>query len=427
MAFDAANQVSKAQRVYIEGIYETYQKKADFLRFIESKVEEVPTNYLGRQVVLETKPNPSLSFGNLDGGDLATPGNPTLDNLLVTYQWMNSGFEQTYGAILNNNRETVDDPFKRAVKSSAAQFAQWLNYYVSAGNGTTALATASANYSGGTPTIFTANGATDSFGATRVVDGQKGYIYDATGTTQRTGTVGAGVLTISSHTKTAITFTTNAPSDFISGDIFVPEGGNTVGIKGIPYLVNNTGNYFNKSRTAVPGLQSQVIAVNGALTAAALLQGYATVAFAAGLDDDGNTDALTIASGMSQWYNYMGLITPVSFQHNSGGRPDADIGTRTLTTTWFGVRMRRFFWLRSDHLYMLMLDSFKMAVLKKVGQIQGMPAGDPDGLQKINGTTSSYAAATQRWLDFAGDVYCTSPFQQLALTGLTMSVAMQKS
>jgi hypothetical protein len=426
MAWDAANQVSKAQRVYIEGTFETYQKKADFLRFVEMKTEEVPTNYLGRQVVLETGPNPSLSFGNLDGGDLATPGNPTLDNLLVTYQWMNSGFEQTYGAILNNDKGTVDDPFERAVKSSAKQFAQWLNYYVSAGNGTTALATASANYSGGTPTIFTANGATDSFGATRVVNGQKGYIYDATGTTQRVGTVGAGVLTISSHTKTAITFTTNIPSDTVIGDIFVPEGGNTVGIKGLPYLVNNTGNYFNKSRTAVPGLQSQVIPVNGALTAAALLEAYATVAFAAGLDEDDNAEGLTIASGMSQWYNYMGLITPVSFQHNAT-RPDADIGTRTLTTSWFGVRMRRFFWLRSDHLYMLMMNSFKMAVLKKVGQIKGMPAGNSEGLQKINGTTSSYAAATQRWLDFAGDFYCQAPFQQTVLTGLTMSKAMQKS
>lgn len=427
MAWDAANQVSKAQRVYIEGMYDLYQNKADFLRFIEPKIEEVPTNYLGRQISLETKPNPSLSFGNLDGGDLATPGNPTLDNLLVTYQWMNSGFEQTYGAILNNNKETVDDPFKRAVKSSARQFAQWLNYYVSAGNGTTALATASTAYAGGSPTLFTANGATDGFGATRVVDGQKGYIYDATGTAQRDGTVGAGVLTIASHTKTAITFTTNAPSDFIVGDIFVPEGGNTVGIKGLPYLVNNTGNYFNKSRSSVTGLQSQVVAVGGALTAAAMLQLFGATAFAANLDDQMSTEGLTIVTGMSQWFNYMGLVTPTAFHSDGTGASRSDIGSKTLTTTWFGVPMRRFNWVRSDHLYMLRLSSFKMAVLKKVGQIAGMPAGNPEGLQKINGTTSSYAAATQRWLDFAGDLYCTNPNEQGVLTGLSMPQLMQKS
>lgn len=427
--WDAANQTSKAQRVYIEGIYETYQNKADFLRFIESKTEEVPTNYLGRQVVLETGPNPSLSSGNLDGGDLAIPGNPTLENLLVTYQWLNSGFEQSYGSILNNNKETVDDPFKRAVKSSAKQFAQWLNYYVSAGNGLTGLAIASANYNAGTPTIFTANGATDGFGATRPEVFQYGYIYDATGTTQRTGTVGAGVLRVASKTKTALTFTTNIPSDTVIGDIFVPEGGNTIGIKGLPYLINNTGNYFNKSRTSIPGLQSQVLAVSGALTAAAILTLYAAVGMASNNDDEdtSNLDDITLAVAWAQWYNYISLttITP-TFMHTAGGRPSSDIGNKSLMTTWFGAPIRRFKWLRSDHLYMLQLrDNFKMATLKKVGALMTLPAGD--WVNSINGTTSTYKAARSKWMDFAGDHYCRRPYQQGVATGLTMSVAMQKS
>lgn len=426
--WDAATQTSKAQRVYIEGIYETYQNRADFLRFIESKTEEVPTNYLGRQVTLETGPNPSLSSGNLDGGDLAIPGNPTLENLLVTYQWLNSGFEQTYGSILNNNKETVEDPFKRAVKSSAKQFAQWLNYYVSAGNGLTQLAIASANYSGGTPTIFTANGATDGFGATRVEPLQYGYIYDATGTTQRTGTVGAGVLRIASKTKTVITFTTNIPSDTVIGDIFVPEGGNTIGIKGLPYLINNTGNYFNKSRTSIPGLQSQVLAVGGALTAASLLTLYASVGMADNADDsDSNLDDITICLSWAQWYNYVSLttVTP-TFMHTAGGRPASDIGNKSLMATWFGAPIRRFKWLRSDHIYFLQLrDNFKMATLKKVGALMELPAGD--WVNSINGTTSNYKAARAKWMDFAGDHYCRRPYQQGVLTGLTMAVAMQKS
>lgn len=427
MAWDAANQTSKAQRVYIEGIFETYQNKADFLRFFESKTEEVPTNYLGRQVSLETGPNPSLSSGNLDGGDLAIPGNPTLDNLLVTYQWLNSGFEQTYGSILNNDKGTVEDPFKRAVKSSARQFAQWLNYYVSAGNGTTQLAIASAAYNAGTPAVLTTNGATDSFGATRVEPLQYGYIYDGTGTTQRTGTVGAGVLRIASKTKTAITFTTNIPSDTVIGDIFVPEGGNTIGIKGLPYLISNTGNYFNKSRTSVPGLQAQVLAVGGALTAAAILTLYASVGQTDNFDDSDGLEDITIATAWSQWYNYVSLttVTP-TFMHTAGGRPGADVGAKSLMATWFGAPMRRFKWLRSDHLYMLQLrDNFKMATLKKVGKLMTLPAGD--WVNAINGATSTYRAARQTWMDFAGDAYCRRPYQQGVMTGLSMSVAMQKS
>lgn len=421
-AHDQSN-VSKAQRVYTEGIFDAYAKSTDFLKFFQMETEEVPTNYLGRQITVETKANPSLSFGSLDGGVLATPNTPTLDNLLVTYQWMNAGFEQTYGAILNNSKETVDDPFQRMVKSSAKQFSVWLNYYLSAGDGTTKLATASAAYNGGTPTVMTCSGATDSFGATRVVDGQRGYIYDSTGTTQRTGTVGSGVLTISSHTKTAITFSSNLPSDFISGDIFVPEGGNTTGIKGLPYLVNNTGNYFNKSRSSVTQLQSQVISVGGALSNAVLRQLEAQCSFASGIAiEDGNA---TVCMALSQWYAYLDLVTPLSFQHTSAGRPGNDIGGNNLTVTWYGRPMKTFFWLRSDHLYRLNLDSFKMAVLKKVGQLRDMPASD--WMQKIDSTTIGYAAARQQWLDFAGDAYTREPFKQGVLTGLTMTQAMQRS
>ena len=425
MAWDTTNQVSKAQREYIEGIFDAYQKRADFLRFLQMETEEVPINYTGRKVVIETKANPSLAFGSLEGGDLATPGNPTIDNLTVTYQSMMSGFEQTYGAILNDNKETVDSPFQRAAKSTAQQFAQWLNYYVSAGNGTTALATASASYSGGTPTIFTANGTADSFGCARLVDGQRGFIYDSTGTTQRSATVGTGVLTISSHTKTAITFTSNAPSDFVTGDIFVPEGGNTVGIKGLPYLVNDSGNFFNKSRSSVPQLQSQVISVSGALTAAKLLQLELQCAFASGVAvEDGNA---TMCMGLAQWYAYQNLVTPISFQHQPTGRPDGDIGNKSLAVTWFGRPLKTFFWLKSADLYRLKLDSFKMAVLKKVGALDPrLPAGGDDWVQKLSTTAGNYAASRQRWTDFVGECYTREPFAQGALTTLTMSIGKQK-
>jgi len=425
MAWDVANQVSKAQRVFLEGIFEAYQKKADFYRYFTHEVEDVPTSYTGRQVVIETKANPSLSSGNLDGGDLATPGNPTLDNFLVTYQWINSGFRQTYGAILNNNKETVDDPFMQAAESSAKQFTQWINYYLSDGNGTTRLATASSNYSGGTPTVFTANGSTDSLGATRIVDGMRGFIYDSTGTTQRTGTVGSGVLTVSSHTKTAITFTSNIPSDTVIGDIFVPEGGNTTGIKGLPYLVNDTGNYFNKSRSAVTQLQSQVLAASGALTATLLLRLHAQCAQASGdaIEDQPGTFCMAYA----QWINYMGLITPVSYQYRGDDRPGADLGFKSLGVTWFGAPMKCFLQINGNAIYRLRLDGFKMATLKKVGQLDPrLPAGGGEWMQQLSTTAGNYAAGRERWMDFAGDAYAREPFKQGVLNALTMTLGKQK-
>lgn len=425
--FDVANQVTKAQRIMFEGIFDAYQKKADFLKFFQQVTEEVQTNYKGRTVVLETKANPSLSSGNPDGGALATPSNPTLDNFTLTYQWLNSGFERSYAAELNNNKETVGDPLEKAAESSAKQFAQWLNYYVSAGNGTTALATCSASYSGGTPTIFTCNGSTDGFGATRVVDGQRGYLYDPTGTTQRVGTVGAGVLTISSHTKTVITFSSNAPSDFVSGDIFVPEGTNTTGIKGLPYLAGNTGNYFDKSRSSVTQLQSTVISPSSALSSLLLLKLFAQTMQNAGRDEE-DTGWITLAAAFAQWVAYYQLTTtsPQShiFQHTEQA-PQIDVGGKSFMFTWFGSRIRRFLQLKATDFYLLDMSVFKMAVLKKVGPM-AMPAGD--FIQSIDASTSLYKAAQAKWTDFAGDSYVQTPHVLGVLNTLDLTnLPLQKS
>src|SRR6478672_4326218 len=132
MAFNTL-QVSQAQIQMIEGIFKEYQNKPDLYRFFAPKADEVPTNYKGRVIATETKANPSISFGDLDGGNLATPSNPTLNNFTVTYIWFNTGLAETYGAMLNNSKATAGDPLEEAAKSTADQFYQWLNYYVSDG------------------------------------------------------------------------------------------------------------------------------------------------------------------------------------------------------------------------------------------------------------------------------------------------------
>lgn len=421
--------VSKAQREYIAGIFKIYQNKADFLKLVEEKFEEVPTNYRGRIISLETIPNPSLASGNIDGGDLATPSNETLENLTITYQWLNSGLEHSYGAMLNANKETVADPVKRSVKSSANQFSQWLNYYVSNGDGTTRLATTSAAYSGGTPTVLTCNGTTDSIGCSQLVKGQKVLVYDPTGTTQRVGTVGASAITIASKTGTTVTGTTNWPSDTASGDIIVPEGTNTTGIKGVPYIVKDTGAYFNGSRSSTEQLKSTVIPVGGALTAAYLLRGYAQTVQRAGRDEAEGNGWLTLACALTQWAAYFNLTTASPNMHyfaHTSEAPQIDVGGRSMNFTWFGAPIRRFFQFPGNKMFYLDLKAFELAVLKKPGQLLNMPAGD--WIQAINGTTSNYKAARQMWMDAALDMYSPTPHVLGVLDTLDMTnLPMQKS
>jgi hypothetical protein len=406
--------VSKGQREYIEGVYQIYQNVQDFYKYIEKKTEKTVVNYRGRIVTLEKAPNPSLSFGSLDGGDLATPGAPQYDNLTVTYQWMNSGIEQSYGAILNNGKETVSDMLKLSTKSSAKQFAQWLNYYTSNGDGTTRLAKTSANYNGGTPTVATCNGATDTIGCMQLVDNQRVMIFDPTGTTQRTGTVGAGALTISSHTNTTVTFSTNIPSDMVSGDIICPETslGGATGIKGVPFIVNDAGTYYGLSRSAVTALKSTVVTASAALSAALLMKTFNQTVQKAGRTEEEGVDWLTMCTNITQHTAYYGLTTATGnshfFAHTAGQRPGIDVGGSSMQFTWFGAPIKRFFWFNGGSIYFLDLNGkLKMAVLKDVGQLLDMPAAD--WLQAINGTTSNYKASRQMWMDFAGDLYSPEP------------------
>ncbi|HZG54513.1 MAG TPA: hypothetical protein VEZ40_20595 [Pyrinomonadaceae bacterium] len=416
-------QVGKAQREYIEGIFTVYQNQADFLKHVKQNVVENPTNFKGRVVSLETSANPSLAFGNVNGGDLATPSAETLENITVTYQWMNSGLEHQYGAILNANAETVADPLKRSVKSAGKQFAAWLNFYLSAGDGTTRLATASTAYNAGAPTVFIANGATDSLGATMVLKDQYVKVYDPTGTTQRMGTVGSGSIKVASVTKTQITGATNFPSDFIVGDIIVPEGSNTIGIKGVPYLVKDTGAYFNGSRTTTPQLQSTYIAVGGALTALQMLNCWELASDRAGRDEDEETQWLTIACGMTQHAAYYNLtqVSPSQqyFAHTGTDRPGVDVGGRSMKFTWFGAPIKKFSKFPGNKMYFLDMSAFNMAVLKKVGALLDMPAGE--WLQAINGATNTYKASRVKWMDFAGDMYSPTPQVHGCLDTLSVS------
>lgn len=422
MPVTSSTVVSQAQRVLFEGIYTAFQNEADFLSEVE-QLEEVDTNFKGRQITLEMSPNPSLAFGNLEGGNLATTGGPDLDDLLVTYVWMNSGIEQTYGAMLNDNKETVVPVLPYTVKSSAKQFSQWMNYYFSNGNGTTRLATSSAAYDAGAPTVFTADGATDTIGATWVVPGQKGWIYDPTGVTKRTAG-NSNILTVNTVNGTFFTVTVTIPTSMVAGDIFVPENGAgiTTGPKGVPYIVGATGDYFNFDRDTTQQLRSTVVTTNGGINALDLYKTYTQTKQRSGeMGRKTSTKGLTMAYGMTQEAGYYALTVATPQNHvffTNTERPQVDAGGQNLQFTWFGCPIKNFYQFNGDAVWFLYMDLFKIALLKKVGQLLNMPAGD--WMQALDGTDSTYRAARQRWMDWAGDMYSRQPYKMGVNNGLSI-------
>jgi hypothetical protein len=107
--------------------------------------------------------------------------------------------------------------------------------------------------------------------------------------------------------------------------------------------------------------------------------------------------------------------------HTTDGMPGIDVGGKNLQFTWFGARLRPFYWIQGSTLYLLDFtdEQFKQATLKSPGQLTALPLGE--WWNQIDATSANPIASRAKWWDFAGDFYCRTPFKQSVMTGLTVS------
>lgn len=432
-------EVSNAQVQTLTKVYELYQNRADMWGWID-KMPADQVNYLGIKVPIEISPNPSLSYGTGNNDAFATPQASNFDSYTVNYVNLNVGTLESYGGYLNRNMQTSEDMVKFQEASSAKQFASFLNHYVSRGNGTAALATISAAYSGGTPTIATCNASTDSIGTSQLVTGGYYLFYDTTGATQRTGTVGAGAIQLASKTGTACTFASAIPSDVADTDIIVPQlGGSTdasAALYGLPIIDDAAGTYYGKARASYPGLSSYEKTSAGTLTAGMLSETFWSIVQRGGWftgDGTQNLDEalyMVLNTGNQQAYYALSLnsgavvSSPQFFMHGADS-PKNDLGMKTFNSTWFGAPMKVGNDIRGDEIYFLGKKSLRRAILKEVGPIaSGFPASDY--LQSVNGS-GEWLAGRIGYKDFWGNVYAPQPFKIGKISGITLTSPTQKA
>lgn len=435
----SSSELSNAQVQELSKVYQLYQNKTDLWGWLE-KVPDDAINASGLKVPFEISPNPSLAQGTGNNDAFATAQGGNYDNFNVTYTNLNAGDNQTYAALLNRNAGTSEDMIRYEQRSSAQQFASFLNSYASMGDSTAALATVSSNYSGGSATTAVCNGSTDSIGPSQLVAGGYYLFYDATGATQRTGTVGAGAIQLSSKTAANAVFGANIPSDVVATDIIVPQLGTTDatgGLYGLPIIIDSAGTYYGKARSSFNGLASYEKTSAGSLTAGMLAETYwFTVQRGGYMTGSGTTDLLDALwlvanTGNMQAYYALSLnsgavvSSPYTFQHVGDTRPSGDLGMANMNFTWFGAPMKVGNRIRGDELYYFNPKKIRRAILKDVGDIApGMPAADY--LQNINGD-GAYLQARLRYLDFWGAIYSPEPFALSKISGVTLTSPSQKA
>lgn len=434
----SSSEVTNAQVQELSQVYTLFQNYTDLWSWAK-KMPKDQVNASGLKVPFLRYPNPSLSYGTGNNDAYATPGAGDYDNYNVTYVNINAGNIETVAGVLNANQNTSEDMVRFEQAESAKQFANFLNCYISRGDSTMALATISANYSGGTATIATCNGTTDSIGTTQLATGGYYFFYDATGVTQRTGTVGAAAIQLASRTGTACTFASNIPSDVVATDIIVPQiGGNTDasgGMYGLPIIDDSAGTYYGKARATYGGLASYEKASGGTLTAGMMTETYWSIVQRGGwFKGDGTTNFdkslwTVLSTGNAQAYMALSLnagalvSSPQTFMHTTD-RPQNDIGFSSFQPTWFGSPMKICNDVRGDEIYFLGGDSLRRAVLKDVGDVDGrFPANTY--LQNIDGN-GNFLQARVKVLDFFGNVYCPEPFKIGKISGLSLTAPTQK-
>lgn len=426
-----STEVSEAQRVYITQVYNAYQNNTDMWSWVSSLPAD-KVNKKGLQVPVEVRPNASLGYVTGDGDALPTAQAPSFDAFTVSYVGMQAGSNETYAAVLNNNKETSEDILRRVTESDARQFASYLNSYVSFGNGTQALATTSDVETGATVPV---NGTSDSIGnSALVIDGYY-EIWDAAGTTQRT-TTNAGPHQLVSKTTANATFD-NLPTDVIATDIIVPAGTTTdasYGLYGLPVLIESTGAYFDISnRTTIGGLVSYEKTSAGTVTAGMLAETYASIQQRGGyFGKDKLIDMLHLVMNTGNWNMYLGLTYSSGaivggvhqLNHRGSERPAIDVGGAMVNFTWFGAPIKIGSMIRGDEIYYICPNEIRRAVLKNVGDVTNLPAGD--WLQGVD-SNGNYTNNRLKWRDFFGQVYAPQPYKMGKISGITLSSPTQKA
>ncbi len=267
--------VAELQKIAIE-----YIDKKAHLSFEEgtallnrvSKTAPDPTNEIGIRVNIYTETNASEGW-IAEGGDYPVADSDVSVNLAVKYKRVFKTGSITLDAKVQQDANLLWDPVKKSVSRAISGLKKIINGHMQASDGTGTIAILSANYNGGTPTVFTCGATRSTFGVQKLEKRKRLHIYDSTATTQRVGTVGAGALIVSARSLSGrtVTFTANGPSDVVDTDIIVPENSINNVMKGLPNLVSASGTFFGQSRTANPTLQATEVDASSASASISLM------------------------------------------------------------------------------------------------------------------------------------------------------------
>lgn len=399
-----------------------------------SQLNVVMANRRGFRIAIDYTRNNTIGYMDPDGGNLTTTLKPPLDNMTANLQYVQFGQEITNLQIANSAAGMKVGPTAKAIaaRKLLQRRAEMEEFYFcrSAGFQDIAIVYGAQDASctnittGGTGVIVTCPGTTDGLGAYLLGTGQIVRIYDATRATLKA----YGPIT-RKQSNTAFTMTTtfvasSGVTDIISTDVVLPESDSTTptttGVKGLPYLVKDSGRYFDKYLTGATSGLYNVSALKAVIDSTTTTFNRTSME---GLYRNSQTrmganPKQRCATGLAQFSNYYAQFYAQNTAqvHVIGGeRPKIDVGADGTPDdyTFWGQPIDAYAMLHPANWWMLDYGTFSRLTLKQAGQMLTQPG---EYVLKVSG--GAYANAVQGWDDDYLEYLSDEPYRNAGFTAL---------
>ena len=385
-----------------------------------SKLNVVMANNRGFRIALDYTRNVTVGYMDPAGGNLTTTTSPALDNMTANLQYIQFGQEVNNLNLANSAAGMHVGPTDKAIQATKLleRRAEMEEFYFCRGDGyqtmgdiTTTVAT-TIDVEG----VMTMAGTRDGLGAYLFGVGQKVRVYSSVYAFKSSGSITSkSSNTVLGYTPTVITTT-----GLLDGDLVFPESDSTTptttGIKGLPYLIKTSGNYFDKSLTTVPALKGVVDATTTTFTRTTMEALYRNSQTRSG--DNPNQVAVTGNAQYSNYYAQFYAQNSAQVHVVGDSRPGIDVGAAKSMDqyTFWGQRIDRYAMIHPKNWWNLDYSTFSRLTLKQAGAML-TPAGEY--VQKITGGV--YANAQQSWDDDFLEYLSDQPFKNAGFTALSFS------
>lgn len=357
------------------------------------------------------------SFATPDpSGAMATPDNPELNNFTANLQYLQVGKEVGNLQLANSPAWAQAGPsaVETTMVKAQARFAEMEEWYFCRGDGTSQMGvvTGTAATTLNTPGTVALAGTGDGAGSYVLGPGQYIRVYDSSLAFKHSGYIAAKTSNTSiSYVPTLITTT-----GVVAGDLILPQGVGTAGMKGLPYLVKPSGAYFNRTIADNPGLAGVIDSSTTTMSRTTLEALYRNSKVRAGRIPK-QINVVSEAQ-LSNYYAQFYAQNTAQVHVVGNQLPGIDLGGANSPDdyTFWRKPIYSFSYVHPKNWWMLDMSSFYRLRLKDRGPTM-TPAGS--WIQKI--ASGEYYNAQQAWDDDFVEYCSPNPARNAGMTNLSFS------